>query len=158
MVQAESKEQPLEKKKFNPGKMYFGGYANLSFGKYTVIGAEPLVGYKLTSKLSVGSKFSYEHVSDKRYQDDYSYSNYGFSVFSRFRLTQRIYAHAEFSEMNYQLYYSSGDNNRKWVPFLYLGGGYSQPVTKNTWVTAEVLFDVLQNENSRYKKWSLFLV
>jgi hypothetical protein len=149
-------EQQAKKPVLNPNKMYFGGYVNASIGSYTAIGVEPLVGYKLTPKFSVGAKLSYEYISDKRYEEDYSASNYGFSLFSRLRVTQRLYAHAEYSAMNYKLYDSLGDSDREWVPFLFLGGGYSQPITKNTWLTAEVLFDVLQNENSPYSSWEPF--
>jgi hypothetical protein len=148
--------EPQKKSAFNPNKMYFGGYVNVSIGSYTAMGVEPLVGYKLTPKLSVGGKLSYEYISDKRYEEDYSASNYGFSLFTRFRVTQRLYAHAEYSAMNYKLYDFLGDSEREWVPFLFLGGGYSQPITKNTWLTAEVLFDVLQNENSPYSSWEPF--
>jgi hypothetical protein len=148
--------EPQKKSALNPNKMYFGGYVNASIGSYTAIGVEPLVGYKLTPKLSVGGKLSYEYISDKRYEEDYSASNYGFSLFTRLRVTQRLYAHAEYSAMNYKLYDYLGDSEREWVPFLFLGGGYSQPITKNTWLTAEVLFDVLQNENSPYSSWEPF--
>lgn len=148
--------EPQKKPVLNPTKMYFGGYVNASIGSYTAIGVEPLVGYKLTQKLSVGGKLSYEYISDKRYNEDYSASNYGFSLFSRIRVTQRLYAHAEYSAMNYKLFNETGGSDRDWVPFLFLGGGLSQPISKNTWVTAEVLFDVLQNENSPYKSWEPF--
>lgn len=149
-------EQPQKKPGLNPNKMYFGGYVNASFGSYTVLGIEPMVGYKLTPKFSVGGKLSYEYISDKRYEEDYSASNYGFSLFSRYRLTQRLYAHAEYSAMNYKLYDTMGESDREWVSFLFLGGGFSQPISRNTWLTAEVLFDVLQNENSPYKDWEPF--
>ena len=157
----QTQAKPVSTEQKQPGldrnKVYYGGYANLSFGKYTVIGVEPMIGYKLLPKLSVGAKFSYEYIKDNRYRDyTYEYSNYGISLFSRFRVTQRIYTHAEFSEMSYKLYDSEGNHNRKWVPFLFLGGGYSQPITRNTWLTAEVLFDVLQNKNSPYKAWEPF--
>jgi hypothetical protein len=154
---AKSTERKEEKKPLlNPNKIYFGGYVNASFGSYTAIGIEPMVGYKLTPKLSLGTKITYEYISDKRYEEDYSASNYGFSVFNRMRVTQGLYTHAEFSAMNYKLYDSLGESNRTWVPFLFLGGGMSQPISGNTWFTAEVLFDVIQNENSPYKKWEPF--
>lgn len=139
-----------------PGKMYFGGYVNLMFGSYTAIGVEPLVGYKLTPKFSVGGKLSYEYISDKRYEEDYSASNYGFSLFTRLRVTQRLYAHTEYSAMNYKLFNETGGSDREWVSFLFVGGGLSQPISQNTWLTAELLFDVLQNENSPYAAWEPF--
>ena len=142
--------------KIKKDKIYYGGYANLSFGSYTAIGVEPLVGYKLAPRLSLGGKISYEYIKDKRYSEVYETSNYGFSIFNRFRITQGFYSHVEFSSMNYKLYYSNGTNQREWVPFLFIGGGISQPVTKNTWFNAEVLFDVLQDENSPYQDWEPF--
>jgi len=152
----QKKQQQPKPSAIRKDRIYYGGYANLSFGRYTAIGFEPMIGYKLTPKLSVGGKLSYEYIKDKRYTEDYETSNYGLSVFSRMRVTSRFYAHAEFSTMNYELFYSSGDSKRKWVPFLFLGGGISQPITRNTWLNAEVLFDVLQNDNSPYKAWEPF--
>jgi hypothetical protein len=148
--------QTAGKPLLNQNKMYFGGYVNASFGDYMAVGIEPLVGYKLTRRLSLGAKFSYEYISDQRYDEEYTASNYGFSVFSRMRVTQRLYTHVEYSAMNYKLYDYDGNSDRKWVPFLFLGGGISQPITANTWLNAEVLFDVLQNENSPYKSWEPF--
>ena len=60
-------EQPVAPKQKLPlkEKLYFGGYVNLSFGKYTLVGIEPMVGYKLTPKFSAGVKFRYDYISDK---------------------------------------------------------------------------------------------
>lgn len=147
-------EQHAEKEsKFDKSKLYYGGYVNASFGNYTVLGAAPLVGYKLTPKLSIGGQLTYEYVKDKRYSTDYETSSYGLSAFGRFRLVPQLYAHVEFSQMNYELYNSIGKSDREWVPFLFVGGGYSQPISKNTWFTAQVLFDVINDEDSPYKDW-----
>jgi hypothetical protein len=147
-------DDPLAKQSsFDKSKLYYGGYLNLSFGSYTVVGATPLVGYKVSPKLSVGTQFTYEYVRDKRYTNDYEDSNYGISVFSRYRLFPQLYTHVEFSEMNYKMYYYDGGSTREWVPFLWLGGGYSQPVSRNVWLNAQVLFDVINHENSPYKDW-----
>jgi hypothetical protein len=147
------KEPEKKKSKFDKSKLYFGGYANMSFGSYTVIGAQPLVGYKLTPKFSIGAKISYEYIKDKRYIEDYTTYNYGASIFSRLRILPSLYAHVEFSSMSYDLYNSEGENERKWVPFLYVGGGYSQRITKNSWLNAQILFDVINSDNSPYKNW-----
>lgn len=154
--EVQATNQQVKKPAINQNKLYFGGYVNASIGSYSAVGIEPLVGYKLTPKFSVGGKLSYEYINDKRYSSEYTASNYGFSLFTRLRVTQRLYAHTEYSAMNYKLYEVNGNAERKWVPFLFLGGGFSQPVSKNTWLTAEVLFDVLQNENSPYKNWEPF--
>lgn len=137
-------------------KIYYGGYLNLSLGTYTSIGVEPMFAYKITQKLSIGTKLSYEylHYKDGPYVNEES--NYGFSLFNRLRLTPQFYAHAEFASQNYKFYNDTGASERKWVPFLFLGGGYSVPISNNTWFTTEILFDVLQNENSPYRDWEPF--
>ena len=58
--------------------------------------------------------------------------------------------------MNYETNYSDGFSERNWVPFLFVGGGYSMPVSKNTWMNAQILFDVIQNEHSPYADWAPF--
>lgn len=149
----QSQNQQNKKQGLNKSKIYYGGYANFSVGKYSVIGFEPMVGYKLTPKFSVGGKLIYEYIKDKRYTQTYESSNYGASVFTRLRIIPSLYAHAELSEMSYKLFDSNGESKRKMVPFFYVGGGYSVPITKNTWFTAQVLVDVWQHKNSPYKAW-----
>lgn len=139
-----------EEEEIYQSKLYVGGYMNLSFGTYTVIGLTPLVGYKISRQFSVGTQISYEYVKDKSYNVVYETSNYGLSVFSRYRILPQLYAHAEFSEMNYKFFYNDGGSTREWVPFLWLGGGYSQPISQNTWFNAQVLIDVINNEDSPY--------
>lgn len=147
---------PVKQKKAISDKIYFGGYMNLSFGRYTMIGIEPMVGYKLIPRLSVGAKIRYEYIQDKRYSETYTASNYGASVFTRLVLFRGLYAHAEYAGYNYKNYYESGGSNRDWIPFLFLGGGYNLRVGKRTSVHAQVLFDVLQDADSPYKRWEPF--
>lgn len=145
-----------EKKGFDPSRLYYGGYVNMSLGSVTSIGVAPLVGYKITSKWSVGSQITYEYYKDKRFDRDFSSSNYGLSVFNRYRFVPQLYGHVEFEAMNYELYWVDGGSDRKWVPFLYVGGGFSQPISNNVWFNAQLLFDVLQDKNSPYKDWEPF--
>lgn len=155
VVEQQQAQQPSNSV-LNSNRVYFGGYVGATFGSYTSVSVEPLIGYQLTKRLSLGGKFSYEYISDKRYEEDYSASNYGLSVFSRMRVTQRLYGHVEYSAMNYKLYDLNGESDRTWVPFLYVGGGIIQPISAHTSFYAEVLFDVLQNENSPYSDWEPF--
>ena len=134
-------------------RVYVGGYATLTVGSYTRIGLYPLIGYKIKPKLSAGLKFGYEYVSDRRWSTNYQTSNYGGSVFARYRVIPRLYAHVEYEMINYELYNFDGTSNREWVPFFYVGGGYSQPIGRHVWLTAQVLFDVLQDERSPYNRW-----
>nr|WP_319512536.1 hypothetical protein [uncultured Draconibacterium sp.] len=139
---------------YNPNNMYYGGYLNMNFSKnYSVIGAQPLIGYKLTPELSLGTQLSFEYISDSRYYDKQNGSNYGASIFSRYRITPYFYAHTELALMSYKWFYTDGSDERKLAPMIYVGGGISQPISENTWLNAQVLFDVLNHENSPYEAW-----
>ncbi len=132
-------------------KVYYGGGIGLSFwGDYFRISVEPMVGYKLTPKLSAGLKLMYEYVNDSRYNTDVTSNNYGGSIFSRYRVIPQFYLHAEFAYYSYKYRTELIEGDRNWVPFLLLGGGYSQQVGKNTWIYAQALWDVIQDENSPY--------
>lgn len=131
-------------------RIYYGGDVGLVLGKYTMIGAYPLVGYKFTSKLSSGIKMSYEYIKDSRYTQEYTTSTYGGSLFSRYRFIPQLYAHAEYAQMSYEFQTIIG-KEREWVPFLFLGAGYSQAIGGRSWMNIQILFDVLQDDRSPYK-------
>jgi hypothetical protein len=136
-------------------KLYYGGTVTLSFGDANTIGFFPMVGYKLTPKLSAGVEVGYEYV---KYDEpiDESTSNYGAGVFGRFRLTRKIYGHAEYEAVNYEVFSGAGESDRETINFLLVGGGYIQPIAPRTSLYAEVLFDVLQDDNSPYDDWEPF--
>jgi hypothetical protein len=144
-------------------KWYYGGYVGFSFwNDYFYIGVYPLVGYKVTPKLSLGAKVGYAYISDNRYDPlpAVNTSNYGASIFSRYRIIPQLYVHAEFAYWSYENAYLQNNTivtERNWVPFLLLGGGVSQNVGPNVWLFAEVLFDVINDKNSPYESGHPFV-
>ncbi|MCF6269008.1 MAG: hypothetical protein L3J41_04805 [Melioribacteraceae bacterium] len=132
-------------------KIYYGGAVGFNFfGDYFRISLEPMVGYKVTPKLSAGVKLMYEYVKDSRYTTDVTSNNYGGSVFTRFRVIPALYLHAEFAYYSYKYRTALIEGDRSWVPFLLLGAGYSQQITRNTWAYAQALWDVIQDDKSPY--------
>lgn len=115
-----------------------------------------MVGYSITPKLSAGITGLYEYNSYDTYYGRKNYTNYGGSVFSRFRIIPQLYAHAEFSYINYEFNGLNNISYRQGVPFLFLGGGYAQRIGGNTYAYAQILFDVLQDSNSPYEDWTPF--
>lgn len=149
--------KPKKKSSFKVRNMIIGGSLGFSFGTVTSIRLNPLLGYKLTPKLTTGITGLYEYNSyNYAGYGRQNYSNYGASIFSRFRFIPSIYLHAEFSYTNYEF---SGFNNEKYrqgVPFIFLGGGFAQRVGRNTYAYGQILFDVLQDSNSPYAEWAPF--
>jgi hypothetical protein len=144
-----------QKKSSQYSKVYYGGELGLSlFGDVFRIRVAPLIGYKLSSKASIGAKVAYEYLS---YSDpDFTANNYGASVFGRYRVVPQLYVHGEIVYASYE-YQTFTGSDREWVPFILLGAGYVQPVGPRTFLYAEVLFDVLQDNKSPYKEWEPFI-
>jgi len=145
-------------------RWYYGGQVGFAFSSnYFSIGFDPLVAYKITPQFSLGAKIGYTYISDDRYEPlpALNTSNYGGSIFSRYRIIPQIYAHAEFAYWSYEnainLTDEGYDTERVWVPYLLLGGGFSQMISPNVWAYAEILFDVLNDTNSPYDEWDPFI-
>lgn len=131
-------------------RIYYGGTVTLGFGSTTRIGIFPMLGFKLTPKLSAGVEVGYEYVS---YDGGESTHNYGASVFGNYRIGRSLYAHAEYQGVNYETFSDQASSDREWVPFMLVGGGFYKPINARTALYVEVLFDVLQDEHSPYDDW-----
>lgn len=134
-------------------RVWFGGGIGLSFGTVTAIQLDPLVGYFLdhNHKLSVGLGPSYAYYLDNRYVPAYELNNYGYRVFSRYRVIEQAFLHAEFLHVNTQPFYNFDNHiGRIWVPHLLVGAGYVQPLGGRSSFYIQVLFEVLQDPNSIY--------
>jgi hypothetical protein len=142
-------------------KWYYGGTLGFSFwNDYFYLTVQPMVGYKVTPKLSIGGKIGYSYIN---YSDvDIDTHNYGASLFSRFRLIPQLYLHGEFVYWSYEtIVFNQSTQNyesgRDWVPFILLGGGFVQQLGPNTSMFIEVLVDVLNDDNSPYEEWDPFV-
>jgi hypothetical protein len=129
-------------------RVYYGGSVILSFGDVTRIGIYPMIAYKFTPKLSGGVEVGYEWLKFDNY--DETANNYGGSIFGNYRIVPQLYAHAEYQLINYEIFTSATTSDRDWVPFFLVGGGFSKLLGGHTWAYVEVLFDVLNDDNSPY--------
>ncbi len=168
---AQEKDSVAAKEENNPettrpqsseSKWYYGGSLGFGFSSnYFSISIQPIVAYKITPKLSLGGKIDYTYWSNSSVDPTFNSSNYGGSIFTRYRIIPQFYLHGEFAYMSYENIYSTTFGNytteRYWVPFLLLGGGFSQMVSPNVWAYAEILFDVLNDPNSPYDEWDPFI-
>ena len=159
----ESKTEVSKSTTAGVSKWYYGGSLGFSFSSnYFSISIQPIVAYKITPKLSLGGKIGYTYWSNSSVDPTYNSSNYGGSIFSRYRIIPQLYAHAEFAYWSYENAYLNQlggyTTERNWVPFLLLGGGFSQMISPNVWAYAEVLFDVLNDTNSPYDPWDPFII
>ena len=134
---------------------YYGGELGMTFGDIFRLRLKPFVAFKITPEFSVGAQVAYEYM---RYRDlEQTSHNYGASAFTRYRFVPQLYAHGEVGFFNYESPTIFDQSTRTSVPFILLGGGFIQQISPNMAAYVQVLFDVLQDSKSPYKKWEPFV-
>jgi len=146
-------------------KIFFGGDFSLNFGRYTYIHVSPVVGYRLTQRLSAGTgpMVIYENISNYNYES----LIYGGKVFTSYNVFNNLYEHfrvnigsimlhAENEVINVEAYtlnssgYYQKTGNRVWVDNLLAGAGLRQPIGRRAAVNILLLWDITQNKYSPY--------
>lgn len=154
-------EEGEETKGFKKQNLFTGGSITLSFfNNQTVLGANPIFGYKLADWVDAGLAFNYLYSSARdyaQYNDKIRQSVFGPGVFTRLYPVRFLFAQAQyeynFSQLKY--IYPSGSPIEKTnvdAASLLVGGGLAQGRQKGstTFYYISVLFDVLKNVNSPY--------
>lgn len=128
VVQA-AEVQDEERKAFID-RLYFGGSFGLQFGTYTNISLFPILGYKVTDKLSVGPGIVYHFISFR----GESLQNYGGRLFAQHELLNGVIGdgallvHGEVEVLSYENYWNaySIEATRRTVTTPLAGVGYRQ--------------------------------
>lgn len=136
-----------------PSRVYYGGGIGFSISsQITQISLQPHIGYKLNKKTSLGASVRYEYFKDERIIPTAESQSYGGGIFSRHRFHKQFYGQAELSFTHYD--WSGGLGGSSNVPFFLLGGGYAQPLSPSTFLTVDVMYDLIQDPDSPYRDGS----
>lgn len=114
-------------------KIYVGGGFGASFGNYTYVNISPIIGYKVTPKLSVGLRLMYQYTTYDYYDKQdlrwkkYSGNDFGVGGFARFMVKGPFYLQAEYEHLNYDGLDYTGYSRSSFNSFM-AGGGITQPI------------------------------
>jgi hypothetical protein len=109
------------------GEWWAGGGIGLAFGgDVTHISVEPLIGYWINPKLTVGGRLIFRYRKDERSPDSQSTMDYGAAVFTRYFATKRVFLQGEYEYLSYELPTASA--GRDGFNSLFGGAGFSQPL------------------------------
>lgn len=131
-------------------RLYFGGGLGLNGGvdgygsKYFYFALNPIVGYMVTPKFSVGTGLNWQRFT---YTEPikFHYDQYGISPFMRYNFSE-LFAYGEYNLLNTPTYNIA---QRKTFDRLLLGLGYSQPIGGRGAVNVMALYDVIYDQQER---------
>ncbi len=141
-----------QEKKFDWNKVYTGGGLGFQFGNYTFIDIAPVVGYRFTPDISAGIGLTYKFFQDNR-PGGYKTHIYGGSIFGNYAFTKNFFAHVEYELLNLDVPEQSGNTfrlKRRDLHYLWIGGGYRQPVGDNSFLILTILYNVLDTKGFFY--------
>lgn len=129
-------------------KIYFGGGGGFSTSSnQTNISIFPQVGYKITNRYSAGIGLTYQYVKIKQ-PINTSLSNFGWSIFNRFNITNQFFAYAEFERLTFEYLTSFSPERTEKSAFnsLLIGAGYSEQIGGRASFNVMALYNVLYDE------------
>jgi hypothetical protein len=155
-------EEEGEKKGFKKENLFTGGSVTVSFfNKQTVLGANPMFGYKLTNWLDGGLAFNFLYNGARDYSqfnDKIRQTVWGPGAFMRIYPANFLFIQGQFEHNFIKQKYIYPNNGLPSETFktsansLLLGAGIAQGRERgsSTFYYISVLFDVLKNINSPY--------
>ena len=137
-------------------RIYFGGGGGFSASdNQTNISVFPQVGYKITERYSAGVGVIYQYVSIKA-PVNASLSNFGWSVFNRFNITNQFFAYGEFERLRFEYFTSFSPERTAKSSYnsLLLGGGYSEQLGGRASFNVMALYNVLYDESDALRPYN----
>lgn len=149
-------------------KIFFGGNFALMIGSITNIEISPLVGYRLTPRLSAGAGITYAYYREKfTGYNTYESHIYGGRIFASWLAIRDlnaliglpgrggIFGYTEYEALNMDDNYRTtllinSQSKREWFHNIYIGGGYKQPIGRNASLNIMVLWNLNQSPKLPY--------
>ncbi len=131
-------------------RLYFGGGFGLNSGtdgfgySYFFYALNPIVGYMVNPKFSVGTGINWQQTSFDR--PKVTLTQYGISPFARYNFDQ-LFAYGEYNLISTPTFINS--DHRSIFNRMLLGLGYSQPLGNRGAINAMALYDVLYSQSER---------
>lgn len=140
-------QESVQPKESFSDRLFFGGNFGLMFGTITYVEISPLVGYRITERLSAGPGVSYIYLQDNRF--GLSTSIYGGRLFARYNITDYLFGHGEYEVLNRESPYSL--EGRINVTSIFVGVGYRQRIGPNSFLSIMGLWNLNDSEYSIYR-------
>ncbi len=132
-------------------RLYVGGNVGASFGSTTYLNIQPLIGCKITKKLSAGIGGTYNYYSQSYLGTRYVSTVYGTNAFARFMVLESVFAQVGWDKLSVPDYAGVAPDSRRWVDNILIGGGYRQAFSNKGAFIAAIFYNVNQSPYSPYQ-------
>jgi hypothetical protein len=134
-------------------RVWVGGGVGLGFGDVDYVSIEPVVGVRILPKFSAGVRLMYRYRNDSRFEDDFSTTDYGASLFGRYRVVGPAFVQAEYERLSYE-YRVDGSNQRDKFDSVLAGAGVSQPLGGRASFFALALYNFSYDSGDPFSPYS----
>ena len=132
-------------------RLMYGGNFGIWFGTLTYLNLSPTIGYRVTDKFHVGIGGIYNYSSVRYNKINYTQSLYGSHVFARYIVNDFLFIQSQYDRLNQPNYFSSNNNNERiWVDYVMVGGGFRQPLGDHAALMTTVMFNLTPHPLSVY--------
>ncbi len=161
MASSGVKAQYLENDPTPVQRIFWGGNLGLMFGSNTYIAVDPVVGYRLTNRISAGVGGNYSWTKSNYY--NYTIQTFGGNVFASYTIIKdlgeilpfndngAILAYGELSLINISDYYQNSPvSGEVWAYTPLAGLAYQSPVGSRSYVLLMILYNFNESSVSPY--------
>ena len=150
-------QHPTQKKAKEPKndawkeKVTWGGNLQAWIGNPTFILLTPTIGYIPFKKFNVGigGIYNYTSYNDAIY-GSYSQSIFGGHTYARYTIGDSYFVQVQYDKLLQPNIYSLEPNDKKWVDYVFVGGGFSQAISDKVALSTSIMFNVTPNRLSIY--------
>jgi len=137
-----------------PKKVFFGGGFGFGYGDISWIEVWPVLGYRVSPKLTAGVEFLYRARDDDRYAKDIDATDYGISPFVRLNLMRGLFVQAEYEYLSYE-YVDAGllSTERDDYDSVLLGVGLSRPMGGHAAFVISAFYNFSYSDDDLYSPY-----
>jgi long-subunit fatty acid transport protein len=144
----------------NPSKpfkdrIFTGGNVGLQLGTVTMVDISPLIGYKLTEKLTTGVGFTYQYYNDSYFAPPFTLNIWGGRIFVRYNILERLFAHVEYEFLTFKtdMFNMSSNEPAQQINLnnILIGGGYRERIGEDIYANVTVLWNINESAYSLYR-------
>ena len=134
-------------------RIFFGGGIGLAFGDVDYVEVSPLVGLRVAPRVDVGLSLLYRWVSDGRYSPSLDTSDYGGTLFGRFRVAPSVFLEADWEYLNWEYIRYDLSTDRTTTSSFLAGGGYYQPLGGRSSLFFSALYNFSYDDDDPFEPY-----